>query len=162
MILKVLSTQTQLAGSQAPSPEMDTASFDNARTPAHATISDETLFASFEGAAHKRFVTVSTLLSLIDPVRGVPTTHSLDRHPHDDLWRYDQRQKKFLDSFALICSTSRVGGETASAVCLEQPLGGHPSGNILRIARNLGVPSDLVDKFQEILDDLTAVALRGA
>ncbi|QBZ66590.1 hypothetical protein PoMZ_13573 [Pyricularia oryzae] len=42
-----------------------------------------------------------------------------------------------------------------SAVCLEQ---GHPSGNVLRLARNLGVPPDLVDQFQQILNDLTAVA----
>lgn len=35
------------------------------------------------GAAHKRFVIVTSLLFLIDPVRGEPTLHSLDRHPHD-------------------------------------------------------------------------------
>lgn len=110
------------------------------------------------GQALRRFVIVSTLLSLIDPVRGEPTTHSLDRHPHDDSWRKGQLQKKFLDSFALISSTSRKGSDTASAVCLEQ---GHPSGTILRLARNRGVPEDLVGKLQEVLDDLTAVALRG-
>lgn len=110
------------------------------------------------GAAHKRFVIVTTLLYLIDPVRGEPTTHSLDRHPHDDSWKYEQLQKKFLDSFALISSTSRKGADTASAACLEQ---GHPSGTILRLARNTGVPDGLVSQLQDILDCLTAVALKG-
>lgn len=114
--------------------------------------------ANVRGEAHNRFVAVSTLLSLIDPVRGEPTTHSLDRHPHDDSWRHEQLQKKFLDSFALICSTSRIGGDTASAVCLEHD---HPSGTVLRLARNLGVPKDLLGKLQEVLDVLTAVTLRG-
>lgn len=110
------------------------------------------------GEAHSRFVVVTTLLSLIDRVRGEPTTHSLDRHPHDDCWRQDQLQKKFLDSFALIASTSRKGSDTASAVCLEQ---GHPSGNILRLARNRGIPEGLVIRLQEVLNDLTTVAMRG-
>lgn len=115
--------------------------------------------ASVSGQAHRRFVVVSTLLYLIDPVRGEPTTHSLDRHPHDDTWKHDQLQKKFLDSFALISSTSRTGGDTASAVCLEQ---GHPSGTVLRLARNLGISDEhLVSQLQEVLDDLTAVALKG-
>ncbi|KAI7909504.1 hypothetical protein M9X92_011597 [Pyricularia oryzae] len=34
----------------------------------------------------------------------------------------------------------------------------HPSGNVLRLARNLGVPPDLVDQLQLILHNLTAVA----
>jgi len=110
------------------------------------------------GAAHKRFVITTTLLSLIDPVRGEPTAHSLDRHPHDSNWKLENLQKKFLDSFAVICSTSRVGGQTASAVCLEQ---GHPTGNVLRLARNLGVPEDLINQLQEILNDLAAVASKG-
>ncbi|OIW33033.1 hypothetical protein CONLIGDRAFT_695336 [Coniochaeta ligniaria NRRL 30616] len=110
------------------------------------------------GAAHKRFVIITTLLSLIDPVRGEPTVHSLDRHPHDGAGKHENHQKKFLDSFALICSTSRVGGDTASAVCLEQ---GHISGgNVLRLARNLGVPPELTNQLQEVLDDLAAVAAK--
>ena len=110
------------------------------------------------GAAHKRFVIVTTLLFLIDPVRGEPTAHSLDRHPHDSNWRLENLQKKFLDSFALICSTSRLGGKTASAVCLEQ---GHPAGNVLRLARNLGVPQELVSQLQQVLNDLAVVAAKG-
>jgi len=110
------------------------------------------------GDAHKRFVIVTSLLYLIDPVRGEPTAHSLDRHPHDSNWRLENLQKKFLDSFALICSTSRTGGKTASAVCLEQ---GHPAGNVLRLARNLGVPQDLVSQLQQVLNDLSAVAAKG-
>jgi hypothetical protein len=100
------------------------------------------------GAAYKRFVIVTSLLYLIDPVRGESTVHSLDRHPHDSGWRHESLLKKFLDSFALICSTSRVGGNTVSAVCLEQ---GHPSGNVLRLARNLGVPQELINQLQKLL-----------
>lgn len=113
---------------------------------------------SLTGQAHKRFVIVTSLLYLIDHVRGEPTVHSLDTHPHDSSFRLEKLQKKFLDSFAVICSTSRVGGETASAVCLEQ---GHPNGNVLRLARNLGVPNDLIDQLQQVLYDLTAVAAKG-
>ncbi|TLD04442.1 uncharacterized protein PgNI_12184 [Pyricularia grisea] len=67
----------------------------------------------------------------------------------------EKLRKKFLDSFALIYFTLRVGGDIASAVCLEQ---GHPNGNVLRLARNFGVPPDFVDQLQLILHDLTAVA----
>lgn len=129
-----------------------------ANSPAGLKLAPRGPLAQVSGEAHSRFVIVTTLLSLIDPVRGEATTHSLDRHPHDDSWRQDQLQKKFLDSFALISSTSRKGGDTASAVCLEQ---GHPSGNILRLARNHGISQDLVNRLQEILEDLTTVALRG-
>lgn len=110
------------------------------------------------GDTHKRFTVVSALLSMIDPVRGESTVHSLDRHPHDNARKQEHLQKKFLDSFALICSTSRKGGDTASAVCLEP---GYPSGSVLRLARNLGVPQGLIDSLELILDDLTAVASRG-
>ncbi|KXJ85599.1 hypothetical protein Micbo1qcDRAFT_141367 [Microdochium bolleyi] len=109
------------------------------------------------GDSHKRFVIVTTLLSLIDPVRGEPTTHSLDRHPHDDSWKREQLQKKFLDSFALIASTSRTGGETASAVCLEH---GRPGGTVLRLASNQGVKASTLKVLQDILNDLTSVASR--
>lgn len=110
------------------------------------------------GDAHKRFVQVATLLSLIDPVRGEPTVHSLDLHPHENARKPENLQKKFLDSFALICSTSGQGAESASAVCLEQ---GHPTGTVLRLARNLGVPQQLIDSLHGVLDDLTAVSSRG-
>lgn len=109
------------------------------------------------GEAQKRFTKLVTLLCLIDPVRGEPTVHGLDKHPHDNIGQQESLQKKFLDSFALVCSTGK-GGDTASAVCLEP---GHPSGTVLRLARNLGVPPELVDRLQDILDDLTSVASRG-
>ncbi|KAM0540033.1 hypothetical protein ACHAO7_011589 [Fusarium culmorum] len=64
-------------------------------------------------------------------------------------------QKKFLDSFALICSTSAKSGETASAVCMEQ---GHPTGTVLRLARNLGVPQQLLLLLNEVLDELSAAS----
>ncbi|CAG1959374.1 unnamed protein product [Fusarium graminearum] len=107
------------------------------------------------GDTHKRFVKVATLLSLIDPVRGEPTVHSLDMHPHENARKMESLQKKFLDSFALICSTSAKSGETASAVCMEQ---GHPTGTVLRLARNLGVPQQLLLLLNEVLDELSAAS----
>lgn len=110
------------------------------------------------GETHKRFVKVATLLSLIDPVRGEPTVHSLDMHPHENARKIESLQKKFLDSFALISSTSAKSGETASAVCMEQ---GHPTGTVLRLARNLGVPQQLLQRLNDVLDDLSAASSTG-
>lgn len=104
--------------------------------------------------AHEDFIAISTLLSLIDPVRGSATIHDIDKHPDDNSWMHDNLQKKFLESFALICSTAKKGGETASAVCLEQS---GNSGTILRLARNLGVPIDLISRLQEILECLQTI-----
>ncbi|KAJ3546327.1 hypothetical protein NM208_g2061 [Fusarium decemcellulare] len=93
------------------------------------------------GADLKRFVVQSALLSLIDPVRGEPTRSSLDENPDGNIPGGQQLKQKFLDSFALICSTTSSGSETASAVCLEQHA---PAGAILRVARNHGLtPKDL-------------------
>lgn len=101
----------------------------------------------------KRFVVQSALLSLIDPVRGEPTRTLLDENPDMDVSGGGlQLKQKFLDSFALICSTSRMGAETASAVCLEQ---NNPDGAILRVARNRGLtPTDLanLEKVTQILE----------
>lgn len=132
--------------------------YSHTTSPMYSSLSNANARASVSGEAHKRFVMVTTLLNLIDPVRGEPTTHSLDKHPHDDT-KYEQLQKKFLDSLALISSTSSTSGDTASAVCLEQ---GQPSGTVLRLARNSGFQSnDLVYQLQDILNDLTALALKG-
>lgn len=164
MALHAISNPGQpVALSGRTSPDLDTISMNGAPPSLQSTTSSSAssigrASAGFTGDTFKRFVIVSTLLSLIDPVRGEPTTHSLDRHHHDDSWKLDLLQKKFLDSFAFISSTSRQGKDTASAVCLEQ---GHPSGTTLRLARNRGVPSELVGKLQAVLDDLTAVASGG-
>ncbi|CAI6092200.1 unnamed protein product [Clonostachys chloroleuca] len=101
----------------------------------------------------KRFVLNSILLSLIEPVRGEPTVYSLDRHPHDNA----SPIAKFLDSFALICST-KSGKDTVSAVCIEQ---GGPTGTILRLARNTSTSEELLLRFQAVLDDLTLIAKGG-
>jgi len=107
------------------------------------------------GDARKRFIMVRVLLSLLDPVRGEPTVHSLDRHPQDCAGKFEHLHKKFLDSFALICSTSSKGSETAAAVCLETE---HPMGNVLRIARNQAIPPDLTERLESVLESLRTVA----
>lgn len=108
-----------------------------------------------QGNARSRFIMVKVLLSLLDPVRGEPTVHSLDRHPQDGMGKLEHLQKKFLDSFALICSTSKQGSETAAAVCLET---GQPPGTVLRIARNRTIPPDLTERLENVLENLTTVA----
>lgn len=106
----------------------------------------------------KRFVIQSALLGLIDPVRGEPTRTSLDENPDDDISGGQQLKQKFLDSFALICSTSSSGAETASAVCLEQD----PAGAILRVARNRGVTTQDLVGLDNVLEILRAVARKGS
>lgn len=90
--------------------------------------------------------------------RPGPRRAHLDSHPQDSNLVREKLLKKCLDSFALICSTSREGSKTASAVFLEQ---GHPAGNILRLAQNRGVPQELIDQFQQVLNDLAAIAAKG-
>jgi hypothetical protein len=106
----------------------------------------------------KRFVVRSALLSLIDPVRGEPTRTSLDENPAGDISGGQQLKQKFLDSFALICSTSSSGAETASAVCLEQHAA---AGAILRVARNRGLTAQDLAGLEQVLQILRKVARKG-
>jgi hypothetical protein len=112
---------------------------------------------SFPETLLQQFITVSTFLSLLDPVRGKPTTYDLDTHLDEHVPDPVQLQR-FLDSFALILSTSRKGGETASAVCLEQD---ENSGSTLRVARNLSVDQNVIIQAQKILEKLRKVSLQG-
>ncbi|KAK1756313.1 hypothetical protein QBC47DRAFT_460164 [Echria macrotheca] len=103
----------------------------------------------------KRFVVQSALLSLIDPVRGEPTRTLLDENPEGDTSSGPRLKQKFLDAFALICSTSRSGAETASAVCLEQH---DPAGAILRVARNHGLATKDRTGLEDVLQILEETA----
>ncbi|KAH8903007.1 hypothetical protein BR93DRAFT_885843 [Coniochaeta sp. PMI_546] len=103
----------------------------------------------------QRFVLHSALLSLIDPVRGEPTRNLLDENRDGDIFGGQQLKQKFLDSFALICSTSSSGAETASAVCLEQHV---QSEAILRVARNRGFTSKDLSGLERVLRVLRVVA----
>lgn len=106
----------------------------------------------------KRFVVQSALLSLIDPVRGEPTRTPLDENPDGDTSVGQKLKQKFLDAFALISSTSRLGAETASAVCLEQHT---PDGAILRLARNCGLTPKDLSGLESVLQTLRLVAKKG-
>ena len=110
------------------------------------------------GEACKHLVVNSALLSLIDPVRGEPTKSLLEGHPDEDILRSYQLKERFLDSFALICSTSCFGKETASAVCMEQ---NRPSGTILRVARNRGLSQQDLVRLKKVLQILIATANGG-
>jgi hypothetical protein len=105
-----------------------------------------------------RFVLHSTLLRLIDPVRGKPTRSTLDENPDGSFLGTWQLQQKFLDSFALFCSTSSSGAETATAVCLEIH---EQSGNILRLARNHGLTSEDLEGLKRVLQVLQEVSRRS-
>ncbi|KAF4334247.1 hypothetical protein FBEOM_11919 [Fusarium beomiforme] len=103
----------------------------------------------------KKFVVHAALLSLIDPVREEPTRSSFDENPDSDILGSQQLRQKFLDSFALICSTSSSGATTASAVCLEWNA---PAPAILRVARNHGLTSADLTGLKRVLQILQAVA----
>lgn len=123
-----------------------------------ATPAKKTELTHIGGADLKRFVIQSALLSLIDPVRGEPTRASLDENPNGDILGGPQLKRRFLDSFALICSTSSSGAETASAVCLENA----PAGSILRVARNRGLTHGDLIGLEKVLQKLQVVAEKGA
>jgi hypothetical protein len=110
------------------------------------------------GEARKHLVINSAILKLIDPVRGEPTKCLLEGDPDDDVLRSHQLKERFLDSFALICSTSDCGKETASAVCMEQ---NQSSGTILRVARNCGVLQQDLVGLKRVLQILIAAAKGG-
>ncbi|KXJ85572.1 hypothetical protein Micbo1qcDRAFT_154089 [Microdochium bolleyi] len=107
------------------------------------------------GSMCRNLIINAVLLSLIDPVRGKPTRDSLDENPEDYTTTNIQLKQKFLDSFALICSTSGSGKETASAVCMEQH---DASGTVLRVARNRGLTPHDTAKLERVIEILVAVA----
>ncbi|KAM0235335.1 hypothetical protein ACHAP5_009730 [Fusarium lateritium] len=113
---------------------------------------------NIDGADLNRFVLHSALLRLIDPVRGEPTRYTLDESPDGSLLGSRQLTQRFLDSFALICSTSGSGAKTASAVCLEAH---GQSGAILRVARNHGLTPEDLAGLKKVLKVLQEVAEKG-
>ncbi|ETS79706.1 hypothetical protein PFICI_09559 [Pestalotiopsis fici W106-1] len=107
------------------------------------------------GSVLKRFTQTSTLLWLLDPVRGEPTIHNLDRHPSDTHQGASERKtSKFLDSIALLFAT-RKDGDTVSAATLEE---GQPEGTIIRIASNAGVEDDTLEQVRAIVNILNHAA----
>lgn len=106
----------------------------------------------------KRFVVQSALLNLIDPVRGTPTRTLFNESLDNNILGVQQLKQNFLDSFALICSTSSSGAETASAVCLEQH---GPAGAVLRVARNRGLTTKDLNGLEEVLEILRLVSRNG-
>ncbi|KAH7115510.1 hypothetical protein B0J13DRAFT_572290 [Dactylonectria estremocensis] len=53
------------------------------------------------GNAQNRFIQVAVLLHMLDPVRGEPIPHGLDRNPIEIEKREHFLKRKFLDSFTL-------------------------------------------------------------
>ena len=121
-------------------------------------VTDKAASTPERSEARKQLLINSALLSLIEPVRGEPTECLLECHPDADVLKSSQLKEKFLDSFALICSTSSSGKETASAVCMEQK---RPSGTILRIARNRGLSQQDRIGLERVLQILIAAANGG-
>ncbi|KAF2093311.1 hypothetical protein NA57DRAFT_81643 [Rhizodiscina lignyota] len=107
------------------------------------------------GNVQSRFIQAAVLLHLLDPVRGEPTTHGLDRDLNEfELNRERLLKRKFLDSFALICATKK-DGDTVSAASLEEGL---PEGTVIRVASNHGVTKATLCGLQELVSILNAVA----
>lgn len=102
---------------------------------------------------------LAALLNLIDPVRGDAIRTLLDENPDGDSSSGQQLKQKFLDSFALICSTSRFGKDTAAAVCLEEH---SPTAATLRVARNRGLTPKDSAGLESVLQVLRAVAKKGS
>lgn len=122
-------------------------------------VADKVGPAQERGEVRKHLVINSVLLSRIDPVRGEPTKCLVEGHPDDEGLRSHQLKERFLDSFALICSTSSSGKETASAVSMEQ---NQPSGTILRVARNRGLSQQDLIRLKRVVQILITAANRGA
>jgi hypothetical protein len=107
---------------------------------------------------YQRFIQSVVLLYLIDPVRGEPTTHGLDRHPHDtNVSRESQLLRKFVDSIALIAATEK-DASTVSAAFMDE---GSPDGTIMRVASNAGVSDDTLCQLRTIISLLNEVAAGG-
>lgn len=122
------------------------------------TAANDTVLSRIHGAELKRFVVQAALLYLIDPVRGEPTRTSVDEDPDGNFAGGQRLKQNFLDSFALICSTSASGAETASAVCLEQHAA---AGTVLRVARNRGLTPQVLNGLEGVLQLLRAVSRKG-
>jgi hypothetical protein len=110
------------------------------------------------GNVRERFVQAATLLYLLDPVRGEPTTYGLDQDAPNLQEPKDRALKrKFLDSFALICAT-RQDRDAVSAACLEE---GEPEGTVVRIASNGGVSEETLSRLRSILSLLQSISNEG-
>lgn len=110
------------------------------------------------GNVQSRFIQAAVLLHLLDPVRGEPTTHGLDRDMNEfELNRERLLKRKFLDSFALVCATKK-DGDTVSAASLEEGL---PEGTVIRVASNHGVTKATLCGLRELVSILNAVASGG-
>lgn len=110
------------------------------------------------GNVRDRFVQAVVLLHILDPVRGEPTVYGLDQDAHEiDSPRERLLRRKFLDSFALVCSTKR-NGDSVSAACIEE---GRPQGTVIRIASNSGVPEATLVQVRELGEILSDIGSRG-
>ncbi|KAH7108966.1 hypothetical protein EDB81DRAFT_704908 [Dactylonectria macrodidyma] len=107
------------------------------------------------GNAQNPFIQVAVLLHMLDPVRGEPIAHSLDRDPNEiETPRERLLKRKFLESFALICAI-RKDGDTVSAACMEE---GMPEGTVVRVASNHGVSESTLQGLRNLMDILNNVA----
>lgn len=112
------------------------------------------------GNLRKRYIQAAALLSLIDRVRGEPTSYGLD-HESDSICDPTDRvlKRKFLDAFALICASHKRNSKAISAACLDKE--DRLRGTVIRIASNDGVPDATLASVRDIVDDLSEFALEG-
>lgn len=110
------------------------------------------------GKLRGRFVQAVVLLHLFDPVRDEPPTQGLDQ---DQCELYVSRkrmlERKFLDSFALLCAIEK-DGNSVSATCVEE---GTAQGTIIRLASNARVHNETMTNLRKVLRTLNGVADGG-
>ncbi|KAJ5220863.1 uncharacterized protein N7469_009750 [Penicillium citrinum] len=92
------------------------------------------------GNLQRRFLETVLLLKALNEVQGVPSAHGLDSNECPSTQRADLLKRKFLDSFAFVCTT-RKGGANVAAACMEENQSGE---TIIRLACNAGVQKSVL------------------
>lgn len=112
------------------------------------------------GNLRKRYIQAAALLSLIDRVRGEPTSYGLD-HESDSICDPADRvlKRKFLDAFALICASHKRNSRTISAACFDKE--DRLKGTVVRIASNNGVSDATLASVRDIVAGLSDFTLKG-
>lgn len=113
------------------------------------------------GNLRDRFVQAAVLLQTLGPVHEESAElHTLDQ----DFSQYEIGadhenflKQRFLDSFALICSTEKDSARV-SAACLEE---GSPEGTIIRVASNGGVTEHTLRELRDLVDVLNSTIADG-
>lgn len=110
------------------------------------------------GTTLDRYIQGATLLRLLDPVRGDPTSYGLDQEARTIQAPFDRIiKRKFLDAIALICASEK-GSDSISAACFDLD---DSEGTVIRIASNGGVSNRTISYLDDLLGALTGFSTQG-